>query len=25
VTRDGDPRLIAAAGLPYTQLDEVPS
>lgn len=25
VTRDGNPKLIAAAGLPYTQLDRVPS
>ena len=25
VTRDGDPRLIARAGLPYTQLEGVPS
>ncbi len=25
VTRDGDPRLLAKAGLSYTQLDKVPS
>ena len=25
ITRDGDPHLIAGAGLPYTQLDQVPS